>query len=41
LLIRGPGVPAGSTTNKLVLNTDFMPTFTDLACSSSLCDTQN
>jgi N-acetylglucosamine-6-sulfatase len=34
-------VPAGSTTNKLVLNTDFMPTFTDLACSLSLCDTQN
>jgi len=31
LLIRGPGVPVGSTTDKLVLNTDFLPTFTDLA----------
>lgn len=31
LLIRGPGVPAGTTTDKLVLNTDFFPTFTDLA----------
>jgi N-acetylglucosamine-6-sulfatase len=41
LLVRGPGVQADSTTNKLVVNTDFMPTFTDLACSSSLCDTQN
>jgi arylsulfatase A-like enzyme len=31
LLVRGPGVPEGSTTDKLVLNTDFLPTFTDLA----------
>jgi N-acetylglucosamine-6-sulfatase len=31
LLIRGPGVRLGSTTDKLVLNTDFLPTFTDLA----------
>jgi arylsulfatase A-like enzyme len=31
LLIRGPGVQAGSSTNKLTLNTDFFPTFTDLA----------
>jgi N-acetylglucosamine-6-sulfatase len=31
LLVRGPGVAAGSTTNKLALNTDFLPTFTDLA----------
>jgi N-acetylglucosamine-6-sulfatase len=30
LLVRGPGVLAG-TTNKLTLNTDFFPTFTDLA----------
>jgi N-acetylglucosamine-6-sulfatase len=30
LLVRGPGVAAGSTTNKLVLNTDYLPTFTDL-----------
>jgi N-acetylglucosamine-6-sulfatase len=31
LLVRGPGVAAGSTTGKLALNTDFLPTFTDLA----------
>jgi N-acetylglucosamine-6-sulfatase len=31
LLVRGPGVRMGSTTDKLVLNTDFLPTFTDLA----------
>jgi len=31
LLVRGPGVVAGSTTGKLVLNTDYLPTFTDLA----------
>jgi N-acetylglucosamine-6-sulfatase len=31
LLVRGPGVAAGSTTKKLALNTDFLPTFTDLA----------
>jgi N-acetylglucosamine-6-sulfatase len=31
LLVRGPGVQAGTTTNKLTLNTDFLPTFTDLA----------
>jgi N-acetylglucosamine-6-sulfatase len=31
LLIRGPGVGAASTTHKLALNTDFLPTFTDLA----------
>ena len=30
-MIRGPGVPAGSTTEKLVLNTDYFPTFLDLA----------
>jgi arylsulfatase A-like enzyme len=30
LLVRGPGVQA-STTNKLTLNTDYFPTFTDLA----------
>jgi N-acetylglucosamine-6-sulfatase len=30
LLVRGPGVAAGSTTNKLVLNIDFFPTFTAL-----------
>jgi N-acetylglucosamine-6-sulfatase len=31
LLVRGPGVAAGSTTYKLVLNTDYLPTFTHLA----------
>jgi arylsulfatase A-like enzyme len=31
LLVRGPGIAAGSTTAKLVLNTDFFPTFTTLA----------
>jgi N-acetylglucosamine-6-sulfatase len=31
LLVRGPGVTAGSTTYKLTLNTDYLPTFTDLA----------
>jgi N-acetylglucosamine-6-sulfatase len=31
LLVRGPGVPAGSETKKLALNTDFAPTFADLA----------
>ncbi len=31
LLVRGPGIQAGSTARKLVLNTDYLPTFTDLA----------
>jgi arylsulfatase A-like enzyme len=31
LLVRGPRVAAGSSTNKLVLNTDYLPTFMDLA----------
>jgi N-acetylglucosamine-6-sulfatase len=31
LVVRGPGVAAGSSTYKLVLNTDYLPTFTDLA----------
>jgi arylsulfatase A-like enzyme len=31
LLVRGPGVQADTTTNNLTLNTDFFPTFTDLA----------
>jgi N-acetylglucosamine-6-sulfatase len=31
LLVRGPGVAAGSTTSKLALNTDYLPTLTDLA----------
>ena len=31
LFVRGPGVPAGSRVEKLVLNTDFAPTIVDLA----------
>ena len=31
LYVRGPGVPAGSTVEKLILNTDFAPTFAELA----------
>jgi N-acetylglucosamine-6-sulfatase len=31
LLVRGPGVKAGQLAKKLVLNTDFLPTFTSLA----------
>jgi N-acetylglucosamine-6-sulfatase len=31
LFVRGPGVPAGSTVEDLVLNTDFAPTFAELA----------
>jgi arylsulfatase A-like enzyme len=31
LIVRGPNVQAGTTTDKLTLNTDFLPTFTDLA----------
>jgi N-acetylglucosamine-6-sulfatase len=42
LLVRGPGISAGRQAQKLVLNTDYLPTFTDLACSStSPCDTQH
>ena len=41
LLVRGPGMAAGSTTYKLTVNTDYLPTFTDLACSPdpTLCET--
>jgi N-acetylglucosamine-6-sulfatase len=31
LIVRGPGVQAGTTTNALTVNTDFFPTFTDFA----------
>jgi arylsulfatase A-like enzyme len=31
LVIRGPGVQAGSSADELVLNTDYLPTFMDLA----------
>ena len=42
LLVRGPGVAEGRLAQEMALNTDYMPTFTDLACpSSSPCDTQN
>jgi arylsulfatase A-like enzyme len=35
LVISGPGVAAGSTTDKLVLNTDYFPTFMDLAVAQT------
>lgn len=38
LFVRGPGVPAGSTTEKLALNTDFAPTFADLAGTQFTAD---
>jgi N-acetylglucosamine-6-sulfatase len=31
LIIRGPGVPAGVSSDEMVLNNDFAPTFADLA----------
>ena len=31
LLVSGPGLAHGSSTDKLTLNTDFLPTFTNLA----------
>ena len=31
LVVRGPGIAEGSTTYKMALNTDYLPTFTDLA----------
>jgi N-acetylglucosamine-6-sulfatase len=31
LAVRGPGIPAGSTTDRIGLNTDLAPTFADLA----------
>jgi arylsulfatase A-like enzyme len=31
LVVAGPGIAAGSTTSKLALNTDYLPTFMDLA----------
>jgi arylsulfatase A-like enzyme len=41
LLVRGPGVAAGHQAHKLALNIDYLPTFTDLACTSlSPCNTQ-
>jgi N-sulphoglucosamine sulphohydrolase, C-terminal len=35
LFVRGPGVSAGSSVEKLVVNTDFAPTFAELAGTSS------
>lgn len=34
LFVRGPGVPAGSKVENLVINTDFAPTFAELADAS-------
>jgi N-acetylglucosamine-6-sulfatase len=31
LIVRGPGVPAGTSSDEMVLNNDFAPTFADLA----------
>jgi N-acetylglucosamine-6-sulfatase len=42
LLVSGPGVATKSTTYKLALNTDYMPTLLDLACTSANpCDSQS
>jgi len=35
LLVRGPGVAAGRQSQKLALNTDYLPTFTDLASAQT------
>jgi N-acetylglucosamine-6-sulfatase len=42
LLVHGPGVAVDHKAHNLALNTDYLPTFTDLACTSSIpCNTQN
>jgi len=38
LFVRRPGVPVGATVDKLVLNTDFAPTFAELAGSGFSAD---
>ena len=38
LVVRGPGVAAGAKTEKLALNTDFTPTFAELAGTSFPAD---
>ena len=38
LFVRGPGVAAGTKTEKLALNTDFAPTFAELAGASFAAD---
>ena len=38
LYVRGPGIPAGSKTEKLALNTDLAPTFAELAGASFPAD---
>src|SRR4028118_450434 len=38
LFVRGPGVPAGATTEKLTLNTDFAPPSAELASVSFPAD---
>lgn len=35
LIVRGPGIPSGSTTGKIALNLDLLPTMLDLAGSTS------
>jgi N-acetylglucosamine-6-sulfatase len=35
LVIRGPSVPAGKSTDKLVLDTDYFPTFMELAAPTT------
>jgi arylsulfatase A-like enzyme len=35
LVVRGPGIEAGSTTGKLALNTDYLPTFAELATTAT------
>ena len=35
LVVRGPGIKAGSKTGKLALNTDYLPTFAELANAST------
>jgi len=38
LFVRGPGIPAGTNTDKLALNTDLAPTFAELAGASFAAD---
>ena len=38
LFVRGPGVPVGAKADKLTLNTDFAPTFAELAGASFPAD---
>jgi N-acetylglucosamine-6-sulfatase len=38
LFVRGPGIPAGTNTEKLAINTDLAPTFAELAGASFAAD---